>query len=996
MKEEGRSEPTQGPYGEGGMAARIRAHDWAATPLGPLERWPQSLRTAVDMVLAMPGPATILWGPPHVQIYNDAYVAIARHRHPALLGRPVAESWPDAYEAVIAPLLDSAYAGRATRLTDFSVSLEGPDRQVEERVFDTDWSPIRDESGAVAGALQTLAEATDRLKAETAMRESEARHRLLIGSWAQAVWETDANGVVIADSPSWRAYTGQALEEWLGYGWLNAIHPDDRAYAERQWREAVAAHGLVNAEFRLRAPDGGWRCTNVRAAPMLDAAGSIEKWVGMNIDIDARKRADAALHESEERYRALFESMDEAYAVVEVLKDEAGAWTDFRFVEVNPAFMAHTGMPWPIGQTATQLLGEPNPRWTQLYGQALDMGEPIRVEESEPTLDRVFDLNIFTLDRDRNRVAVLFTNITERKRAEAALRESEALRRVALDSGGMGAWTWNTRAGTVRADAVVQKLWGVSTDGDLMYPEGAAWLANVAAKPIASGEEFQNQVQVASGPTINRWVELRGRAERDTPWIINGVSFDITEQRLAEQRLSESETLFRTLAEVIEDVFYVTDLDAGRLDYLSPAYEGVWGRPAADLIADLTGFIDTIHPDDRPEVAAAQAAQARGEAVHSEYRIVRPDGEVRWILDRCFPIPDDGRRLSAGVASDITQRREAEARVRAGEERLRLALEVGRLGAWDWDLRTGEVSWSDEHYRMQGYKPGEVTPSYEAWALRIHPDDRPATEAALRAARDDGGDYAHEFRSLHPDGTVRWLSAHGHFFFDEQGTPNRMVGAMLDVTERREWEERQAVMVAELQHRTRNLIAVVRSIAGQTMAQTGPTEVFRDEFNDRLEALARVQGLLSRSDEEPITIEALIRMELDALGAKTEPGRIEIGGPPARIRHSVVQTLALALHELATNARKYGALSIDQGRLDVRWRTYPDVRGERLALEWTECGGQPPKPGGDARRGYGRELIEHALPYSLNAKTSFEHDEAGLRCTIDMPLERTKSRRRAA
>lgn len=109
---------------------------------------------------------------------------------------------------------------------------------------------------------------------------TEARHRLLIESWAQATWETDAHGVVVVDSPSWRQYTGQTLEEWLGYGWLNAIHPGDRAFAECQWREAVAVHRLVNAEFRLHAPDGGWRWTNVRAAPVLGGNGVVEKWVG--------------------------------------------------------------------------------------------------------------------------------------------------------------------------------------------------------------------------------------------------------------------------------------------------------------------------------------------------------------------------------------------------------------------------------------------------------------------------------------------------------------------------------------------------------------------------------------------------------------------------------------------------------------------------------------------------------------------------------------------
>lgn len=99
----------------GEMADRIRGHGWSATPLGPIGDWPQSLRTAVDMMLAMPGPASVLWGPDNVLLYNDAYISIAKDRHPELLGRPAAEGWAEAYEAVIAPLIEAVRAGHAAR-----------------------------------------------------------------------------------------------------------------------------------------------------------------------------------------------------------------------------------------------------------------------------------------------------------------------------------------------------------------------------------------------------------------------------------------------------------------------------------------------------------------------------------------------------------------------------------------------------------------------------------------------------------------------------------------------------------------------------------------------------------------------------------------------------------------------------------------------------------------------------------------------------------------
>ena len=134
-----------------------------------------------------------------------------------------------------------------------------------------------------------------------------------------------------------------------------------------------------------------------------------------------------ALQASEEKYRDLFNEMDEAYAVVEVIADGEGNWSDFLFLDANPAFMRHTGMSYPVGRTATQLLGTPNPRWAQLYGRVAETGEPLRVEEGEAALGRVFDLNIFRLGgAGSRRVAVLFTDISGRKRSEEALRESEA------------------------------------------------------------------------------------------------------------------------------------------------------------------------------------------------------------------------------------------------------------------------------------------------------------------------------------------------------------------------------------------------------------------------------------------------------------------------------------------------------------------------------------------------------------------------------------------
>lgn len=994
------------------------------------------------------------------------------------------------------------------------------------------------------------------------LRESETRHRLLIESWAQATWETDAAGAVVVDSPSWRAYTGQTEAERLGDGWLNAIHPDDRGYAERHWRESVAARQLVNAEFRLRAPNGGWRWTNVRAAPVLNEAGEIEKWAGINIDISDRKRAEAALRgreadlarvqrigevggldidvadglrstrspeylrlhglppdtgqeshadwiarvhpedreraervlfeaingrsssydseyrivrpldgavrwiharadierdqagnavrlvgahidvteqkrstqalraseerlrgvldgmgeafgiigpdftilehnheavridgrpreaivgrshwdafpgtehsevgrvlkqamadrqpailehryawsvdhalwlelrvyptsdgalavfwrditerkaagealreseerqafllklsdtlraekdehrieqvalellaeqlsadrtyithsdyskgetvvpaevqrvelppltgvfrhsdwpesarrvnegtivvrnagddpdlsehnrasfattrigaligvglrrgsgdifwtlaaamaeprgwtpdevilleevaertlsalqrarsgaalrESEERYRALFESMDEAYAVVDVLKDENGRWSDLRFVEVNPAFMTHTSMPWPVGQTATELLGAPNPRWTQLYGQALDSGEPIRVEEGEPTLGLVFDLNIFTLDRSRNRVAVLFTNITKRKRAEAALRESKQ-------------WLQTLMQG------VPQLVW---------------------------------------------------RA-----------------------------------------------IDGGHWTWASPQWTEFTGQSEAESHGD--GWLACVHPDDRQATRAAWAgATERGE-FKADYRIChRPEGRYRWFQTRATPVRD----------------------------------ELGAISEW--------------------------------------------------------------------------------------------LGTSTDVDDLRRAQQRQQVLLAELQHRVRNILAITRSIISRSNDGERSLDEYMHHLLGRIGALARTQVLLTRAVGEPVDLQDLIRDELLAQAASEDQFALE--GEDVALSPKAAEVLTLAIHELATNATKYGALSRASGKINLRWKIECRDQHDWLVLEWKETG-VPIVDAAPRRRGFGSELISRRIPYELRGHGSVELKPGGVESRIEFPL----------
>jgi PAS domain S-box-containing protein len=285
----------------------------------------------------------------------------------------------------------------------------------------------------------------------------------------------------------------------------------------------------------------------------------------------------------------------------------------------------------------------------------------------------------------------------------------------------------------------------------------------------------------------------------------------------------------------------------------------------------------------------------------------------------------------------------------------------------------------------------------DAWLPLVHPDDRTKVQASHERIR-SGERMRHEFRIIRPsDGMVRWVRNTDFPFSDASGRITRIGGIGQDVTEEKAADARLAVLVAELQHRTRNVMAVVQSLADSTLRGASSLDQFGAAYRVRLNALGRVQGLLSRLDTgDRVTFDELIRTELYAIGVVDEHGRgpnVELDGPnDIRLRSSTVQTLALALHELTTNAAKYGALAQPQARLRVRWRLDPaeDLGDPTLVVDWEES--QVVMLAADeATRtpGFGRRLIERALPYELDAETHYTLGPDGVRCSLRLPVSTT-------
>ena len=243
------------------------------------------------------------------------------------------------------------------------------------------------------------------------------------------------------------------------------------------------------------------------------------------------------------------------------------------------------------------------------------------------------------------------------------------------------------------------------------------------------------------------------------------------------------------------------------------------------------------------------------------------------------------------------------------EERLRLALDTGGLSTWDWNIAEDVSEWNAQHYDLLDYRPDQVPASYDAWMERLHPDDRAKAVGDCQAAAQQHREFAFPYRILRPDGELRWCEMRGRFFYGAEGRPARMIAVVNDITERRRVEEAQRVLVAELQHRARNLLTVVQSIAMQTREATTTRDAFLEGFLERLRSLSRVQNLLSSESGRQVTVAGLLDMEFQAFCSASDLLKIERSGPEVILEYRMAQTLALGIHELATNALKHGALA---------------------------------------------------------------------------------------
>lgn len=460
---------------------------------------------------------------------------------------------------------------------------------------------------------------------------------------------------------------------------------------------------------------------------------------------------------------------------------------------------------------------------------------------------------------------------------------------------------------------------------------------------------------------------------------------------------SGTENQFAILAESLPQLVWSVRPD-GYNDYFNRRWHEFTGLTPEQSFGK--GWQRALHPDDLPQVLEQwRQSLETGQSYEREHRIRNAAGVYEWVLSRAIPIRDQSGNVVRwfGTSTNINAQKKAEEALRGLEDQYRLALEAARLGTWKIDLEKQEVSLDERTCALYNIPHNGLycLPFDEALML-VHPDDREAAQVRLAAATDpqSGGYYEDEYRTVIPGEKPRWVRSLGRALFVREGGVSRAIsvsGVVSDVTERRASDEAQQLLTRELNHRVKNLFAIANGMVSMTARTAKDPKEMATALRGRLSALSRAHELVQpvSTSEHGLGPETDLAQLIDTVlepYRQTESGRVVIEGPSVRVGPSTTTSLALVLHELATNAAKYGCLSSPEGHLTIRWT----VGGDRVDLLWTETGG-PPVTAPPSFEGFGTQLSQRSIAGQLGGTLEREWRTEGLCVHMALPLSHLAS-----
>jgi PAS domain S-box-containing protein len=670
--------------GSGETGSLVAAHDWSRTSLGPVETWPQSLRTATALLLHSPVPMVLLWGEDGVMLYNDAYSVFAGARHPELLGSRVREGWPEVAD-FNDHVMKVVLAGGTLAYKDQELTLHRHGRP-EQVWMDLAYSPVLDESGKPAGVLAVVTETTERVCAEREIRQERDRSRRVLDGMGEGFVLLDRAFRVLDINAEGMRLEQRPREEVVGRIHWDVWPGTEESELGRLYKRAMAESVPVSLVHRYEWKDGHSSWIDLRAYPVADGLAIFYR------DVSEAKRAEDRLRASEEQLRGVVEgARDHAILSLDperrITSWSAGAEATFGYTADEVLGQAcdivftredrEAGQPeWEVTTAAREGFA-PDVRWhLRKDGTLVFINGSVRpIHDAQSEI-----VGFLKVGRDE----------TDRQRAEAALKVSEERFRFALEAaGGIGTWDWDVAADRVYASPHFAEMYGLdpmAATGGLplaeyvagLHPDDRERIGRLMEEAVRTGGEYRAEYRTLGRDGEMRWVVARGRClldEAGKPRRFPGVTFDITDRKRAETELRETSRRLDAILNNTREAVFLMDhhqhcvyANAAAEKLTGYRFEQMQGRPLHDVVhhkrPDGSHYPLEECPIDR---AFPERAQMSGEEL-----FVAPDGSFYPVAFTASPVLDDeGRPIGTVIeARGIAEEKAREADRRSAYERL--------------------------------------------------------------------------------------------------------------------------------------------------------------------------------------------------------------------------------------------------------------------------------------------------------------------------------------
>ncbi len=825
-------------------------------------------------------------------------------------------------------------------------------------------SLVRDQGNQPQYFVAVLEEVTDRIQAERALQETQQQLQLAL-STGLGVWEYDLRNKAVRLSPQYCKVFGHPP---ASYGeWMKLIHPDDR---QRVWavaRESLELAKGWDAEFRVLSPDGGVHWMLSKATMILGEDRQPERMLGVSLDITERKKA-----EEQRSHLAAIVECSELAIIGETVDATIVSWN--RGAENLYGYKAEE----IVGQPISRLVPPSRLDRIPQVVERLRRGE--RIEHFETTRVRKDGHPVpvsLTLSPIRDSagaflgISAIARDITEQKQAEAALHESEERFRNMADTAPVMIWIsdlgrhctfFNKPWLDFTGRTMEQEVGGGWTEG--MHPDDLDRCRAIYSSSFDSRRSFQMEYRLRCAGGEYRWLLNNGTPQYRGGDFVGfiGSCIDITEQKLIEERLRASEAQLKDaqrLAKVGNWERHVNGDTIHWSEEMLRIYGLTNGAPP-----NFRAFLNYVHPQDRERISEAIGnSRSIIAPLDLEYRIVRPDGEVRFVRSIVEVIRNDQGapvRL-AGATQDITEQVNARELLRDSEGRLKNAERLAQVGHWQWDLRANRVSGSEEMFRIFG-KPKDYKPSFEGFLQDLMPPDRERLERLIRDSLARKIGHSVEYQIAHPNGNLRTISCLWELSLDEDGSPVRVFGTCQDITDSRRTQEeafaRQkleslGVLAGGIAHDFNNLL-------GGILAEAELVEADLPAGSSPVEELQRIKAVAIHGAEivrelmiyagqdqtslvEPVDLSWLVEEMLELLKVSISKQvvlktNLDKGLPPVLGNSPQIRQVVMNLVINASEAigDKAGVIQISISR--ATWSPANLTKGDYMQLEVSDTG----------------------------------------------------------